>query len=45
MNIDFGIQGIEFSPVRGEMVVAKITDVDRLSAMMGKLMGAGAADA
>lgn len=44
VDLDAGIERLQFSLVNGEMIVAVITQVNGLSAIVGELVGAGTAD-
>lgn len=45
MDLDIGVQGNKFALLRGEVLGVEVTEVDCTGAVVGKLVGAGAADA
>ena len=45
MDVDGRVEGLEFASVGGEVGVVEVADVDCAGAVVGELMGGGAADA
>ncbi len=45
MDFDGGVEGLQFSGVSGEVLVGEVADVDCAGAVVGELVGGGAADA
>ena len=45
MGVDGGVEGLQFAGVHGEVVVAEVAEVDGAGAVVGELVGCGAADA